>query len=115
MSSNKKVSSSRVLPEVSGNCCGKILAWTPQNKISWERKAGITYEVPDEDDLIDEEDAVHDKPLPFNVVQTDRVNEGGEESSSATPELEDGNTLGTLHVRPDLNKIRYPKLVLRQM
>jgi hypothetical protein len=73
---------------------------------------GFGEEEPDKDDLVDKEDAVYDKPLPLDVVEADRVDEGGEESSSTTPELEESNTTVTLHVGPYLDQVSYHELAL---
>lgn len=52
---------------------------------------GLWEEEPDEDDLEDKPAAVGKQPLPLDVLQSDGVDEGGEECGASAPELEDGD------------------------
>ena len=49
--------------------------------------------------------AIDDEPPPLDVLETDGVDEGGEETGETTEELEHGDTAGALHVWPDFNHV----------
>jgi len=51
----------------------------------------LREEEPDEDDLEDKPAAVGEQPLPCDVLQSNGVDEGGEESGASAEELEDGD------------------------
>ena len=56
---------------------------------------GLGEDEVDEGDLESKEDAIADVVFPSSVLDTDRVDELVEEAGTATPPLENGNTLGT--------------------
>lgn len=66
----------------------------------------------DENVLEAEPAAVEDEPAPLNVVETDGVDKGGEESSQSAPKLEVGNATRTLCKGPQLDEVSVGQCVV---
>lgn len=49
--------------------------------------------------------AVSNQPFPTNVLQTDRIHERREESSTTAEELKDGNAARAFGVWPEFNQV----------
>lgn len=69
--------------------------------------SGFREVEPHKYDFVCEPGAIHDEPFPRDVLETDRIDEGGEETSQATEELENGDTAGSLQVWPHLDHVGY--------
>jgi hypothetical protein len=59
----------------------------------------------DEDNFISEPAAVRDEVLPADVLEANRVDEGGEETSQTAEKLEDGDAAGAFSIWPNLDHV----------
>lgn len=76
---------------------------------------GLWEEEPDETDLEGQPAAVGDQPLPADIVQTDRVDKGGEEAGHAAEQLEDGDAARALGVGPQLDEVGVGERVVAEV
>ena len=68
---------------------------------------GLRKEQVDEDDLEDEDNDVCQEEVPANVLETNRVDEGGDSAGEKGEGLVDGKTTGSLGVGPNLDLVSY--------
>lgn len=66
---------------------------------------GFREQKPHKDNFVCKPGNIYDEPFPRNVAETDGVDKSGEEASETTKKLEDSNTPGALHVRPDFDHV----------
>ena len=83
----------------------KVIALEHERKLFERATHGLREHEVHKDNLKCEPAAVRDKVLPADVLETDGVDEGGEETGQATKELEDGDTTRALGIGPNFDHV----------
>lgn len=90
----------------------KFLTLEHEGKLFERTTHGLGEHEVHEDDLKCEPAAIRDEVLPANVLETDGVDEGCEETSQTTKQLEDGDTTRALGIGPHFHHVGWFESVI---